>query len=164
MGQLDLGPVLCLLTLILLALCLVGRKMHFWPIVTWPVYSTRTTRFPESAATYVDLYVVAANGECSRVSAAELFPMGRRKPFELAVQDSFESADAYRQAVNRRWLATVLQDHFSDRNLTAVEAWRVAWDVKTLEVPPSRRGRPRESVLLGSFVMSSLADRDVTTR
>ena len=140
----ELQTTLAVLLLILTGLCAVGRSTRFWPIVTWPMYSTRTTAFPASHASDVELRVITADSRLLRVAPRVLFPMGHEKFLKRIIENAYTRDEGSDRAVTREWLAAVLQDYLSEGDVQMVEAWEVVWDVEPLAVPPVRRDQPAD--------------------
>jgi hypothetical protein len=160
----ELRTNLAILIVILLALCVVGRKTQFWPIMTWPMYSTLTSQFPTSEASIVELRVVTHDGQVLRITPRELFPKGHDKLSKWVIQDAFSGEVESRALANRRWLASAVRDRFPHTDVKSVEGWKIVWDVNPLAIPPLNRDVPAQEVLLGTFPMDPLYARNTVHR
>jgi hypothetical protein len=125
---------------------LAGGRAVAWPFIAWPMYAGGYPGPPEQVSD-VQLRLLGRDGCTMAVTAPEVFghveiALGR-EVIARAFEDGPERA-AYRDVVLRR-----LRPLLVSGSVTAVQGWRLRWEVRPLELPPIDLARPTGSELLG---------------
>lgn len=143
------------LALIVAGLCIVGKRTATWPIITWPMYSTRETPVPGPRADHVHMRIIDADGSSRRISSNDIFPMGRSGPARRLFVEAFEHPDPPRRALHGQYLADVVaRSHWAQAPFT-VEVWEYEWDVVPLELPPLEYDKPAQRRRVGAFKVAA---------
>lgn len=160
--QKQLQLIKIALLVILVGLCVVGRSIGAWPIITWPMYDRRTTSFPQPRASGIELRVTTRAGGVHKLTRVDFFPMGRTRVAERAMKSAFDDSDPKLLHAYRTFLINVVQRVFPAEELDTIEGWRLEWTVDPLALPPLDRARPVREVRMGGFSASlySKATRD----
>jgi hypothetical protein len=154
-AQKQLRLIKITLLVILIGLSVVERRIAAWPIMTWPMYSTRTTPFPPPSASGIELRVIlSTTGGVQKLTEVDFFPMGRTRVAERAMRSAFDDADPTLRAAYRTYLVKVIHRILHADEVDTIEGWRLEWAVDPLALPPLDRARPVREVRLGSFSAS----------
>jgi hypothetical protein len=137
-----------------LSLCIVGKKIDTWPIVTWPMYSSDTVEFPPTRAAVVQLRVTSGRGDLYTLAPWDLFPMERAVVAERVIEHAFDDSDGPLRNAHRAYLVNLVKRRLSNAEVKTIQGWRLHWDVDPLRLPPLERNHPLQEVLLGSFAAS----------
>lgn len=81
------------LLIIVLSLCVVGKRMALWPIVTWPMYSARMPQFPAASACAIELRVVSSRAEIHKLAPSDLISIDRASVADKSLAYAFDNSD-----------------------------------------------------------------------
>lgn len=140
------------LLLLLVALALVRRGEHFWPIVTWPVYSLIKPEFPAPTKTLLEARVTTTSREKHVLRSADLIEWSRHAIADLVLEGAAAGdRDAGRRAADRAHLARLIALALGHEKFEAIEIWSVEWQVEPLVRPPLLRATPRAETQRAEF-------------
>lgn len=151
--RLAQGALLCLLA----GTAMVGHRIAGWPLMTWTMYTRRTTPSPlpasdaSSRVSAVELRVGTRSGRLVTIAPVEFFTIDRISAAELAIASAFDEADPASRKAHRRYLATVVRQLLRGEEPATIEGWRIEWAVDPLALPPLDRRRPLSERRLGGF-------------
>lgn len=154
----ELWIAKAVLLIMVFGLCVVGRRVALWPIVTWPMYSRRISEFPAASACAVELRVVNSMGDIHILAPSDLIPLDRAPVAEKIIKYAFGDGDRALRDAHRVYLANLAKRALSGAEVETIQGWRVCWEVNPLVVPPLARRHPVQGVLLDSFPASPRAD------
>ena len=140
------------LLLLVIALALVRRGEHYWPIVTWPVYSLHTTRFPAPTEALLEARVTTRSGERHVLRAADLVEWSRNRIADLLLDGAVDDRRPDRTASDRAHLARLVALALGHEAFDAIEIWRVEWQVDARGRPPLLRAKPSAETRRAHFV------------
>lgn len=152
----ELRVTKVVLLIIVLGLCVVGKRYALWPIVTWPMYSTLMPQLP-AAACATELRVVSSRAEMYKLAPSDLIPMDRAGDADKSLEVAFNDSDHFSRDAYRVYLATLVRRALPDVEVETIQGWKVCWEVDPLAVPPLNRDRPVTETLLDSFTASPRA-------
>lgn len=154
----ELWITKAVLLIIVLGLCVVGKRIALWPIVTWPMYSAIMPEFPAAAACTIELRVVSSRAEIHTLAPSDLIQLDRAPVAEKIIKYAFGDGDRALRDAHRVYLANLAKRVLSGVEVETIQGWRVCWEVDALALPPLDRSHPVQEVLLGSFPSSLRAD------
>lgn len=135
--------------IILVGLVYVGRRHGAFPIVNWPMYSSRPMPFPAGSVSAFEIRVRTQDGGAVKLSPASLLPFGRDQVILDLIGAAFSSEDAELRARYQLALGEMVRRSLRDRGVAGIEVWRVVWKVEPLASPPLDRLAPADQILLG---------------
>lgn len=94
------------LLILLLGVCVVGKRKSTWPVVSWALYSGYTARFrpPEPAVSVTELRVYTPTGELQIVKPEQILTLPRDSLSHNIVAHAFDDTDAGVRDESRRYL------------------------------------------------------------
>lgn len=150
-GTLDLRLTKLTLGLILLGFFLVGERIGAWPIMTWPMYSSRWPVFPESTVTRVELRIESREGNWYSLQPVDLFPLERVNVAENVIAAAWTATSLAHRKANRRYLLEQVQRQLPHVEIQTLQIWEVSWEVTPLALPPLDYANPSQARLVGGF-------------
>lgn len=138
---------------LLIGTALVGKHSNGWPILTWPMYSSKEWPYPGETTERVYLKVMLEDGSARRVDIGDLLPAGMYRS-ERAIFDAAFAEPPEPDA--RQLLVRTLRQHLPGEDLTAIELRRELWDVDPLARPPLDRANPREDLRIGRLELAEI--------
>ena len=164
--QRALAATKLILVLFVLAIPAVRTRTDVWPVVTWPMYHSRTTEVPSRARTATELQVTDREGQVHHLRPAELMPPGRYVVAEELVSRALPSPSflvrpptvvedgdlAADRRSNQEHLVFLIERALGDVEVAAVEAVERTWSVDPYASPPLDRSDPVREVVTGRFV------------
>ena len=139
------------LIVILLGLLVAGRRISLFPIMTWPMYSTRTTPYPGPLASRLELRVIdrATGSVVARLDPAELVSAERDEVVPAVIREAEGEGGLDAAPAHRAYLLHLARIALPGMELDSVEAVRTEWEVEPLGIPPLARDRPVRHTLRG---------------
>lgn len=143
------------LLVILLGLCVVGRRTVGWPIITWPMYSASTKGVPPPVTFDVELRIIDDTNRALKLLPVDIILKGRQEVAERAIIEAFdpETAESLREA-HRRYLGGVVLRRLPEAGTVIIEGWKIEWAVDPFKLPPLDLQNPSRQVMMGRFVVS----------
>jgi hypothetical protein len=142
------------LVVILLGLCVVGRRTSTWPIITWPMYSATRKQVPPPVTHTVELRVIDETGRSHRVVPTDIIAKGRQEVAERAIVEAFDpDTPPFLIDAHRRYLAGVMRRKWPEARLLTIEGWRTEWAVDPFKLPPLDLSNPTRKFVIGSFTI-----------
>ncbi|EAZ92850.1 hypothetical protein [Crocosphaera chwakensis] len=142
------------LLIIILGVCVVGRKESTWPITSWALYSRYTARFrkPKPSVSVTELRVYTTAGNLHIVKPERILTIPYDSLSHDIVENAFNNTDINHRDASRRYLMQAVSNFIGeDTKIKTIEAWNLSYQVKPLTVPPIEKQSPTNEVLLGSF-------------
>lgn len=146
-----LGWVKIIFIVFLLGLLVVGKRITFWPLVNWPMYSDWRTEFPAASKSITELRVTHENGSVQKLLPSDILPFDRKNVAEMLIEKAFVKEDNQSRQSSRVAIKEILEKDKRFTDIQAIEAWQVRWNVSPLKVPPLERNSPEEKILIGAF-------------
>lgn len=152
------------LALYLVGMFVTGKKPALWPVVNWPMYSTREFAFPSDTTSVMQVGIVTADAQTAVIPMSRLVTTGREVALIPIIKCSvgiewkkrgWEKAPTKRE-ICREYLRKLVALRRPDKKIDAVEIWRVDWAVDPLALRPVDSELPVRRVLLGRFDINSL--------
>jgi hypothetical protein len=134
------------LLVIVIGICVVGKRLTLWPIVAWPMYSTYAPKYPPPTAEIEQLRVVSETDEVYRFLPADLLSFERHKTVQRLIKEAFSD-----RAKQRQTLTELVAHNLPGVEIKKIERWQLEWQVDPLALPPLERNRPDREIFLGSF-------------
>ena len=140
------------LLVLVLGLALVRRSDHYWPIVTWPVYSLIRPVFPPPTTALLEARVTTTSGQTRVFRSADLVEWSRHAIADPVLAGAVaEDQGAGRRAAARAHVVRLVALALGHAKLESIEIWRVEWSVEPLARPPLVREKPSAEVRLARF-------------
>ena len=131
------------LLVLILGLAFVRRSEHYWPIVTWPVYSLVKPVFPAPTTALLEARVTTTSGATHVLRSSDLVEWSRRGIADLVMEGAAAgNQGADRRAADRAHLARLVALALGHERFEAIEIWSVEWQVEPLARPPLDRAKP----------------------
>ena len=121
-----------------------------WPAVSWPMFSSRTTEYPDRKYSAEVIRVHDQSGNGFWVRAGDLWGIDRSPVSRRLIEGSID-ADAPRAEKHRRALMDCIRLKFPESTVKRLEIWRLTWEVDLEEVGEFDFDHPSEAVLLAAF-------------
>jgi hypothetical protein len=150
-GTLELHLTKFALVLILLGFCFVRERIGAWPIMTWPMYSSRWPVFPESTVTRLELRIETREGYWYSLQPVDLFPLERVNVAENVIAAAWTATSPAHRRANRRYLIEQVQQQLPHVEIQTLQIWEMSWDVTPLALPPLDYANPSQVRLVGGF-------------
>lgn len=152
-----------------LTLGLVGTRVALWPIVTWPMYHSRTPEVPPSLVTATHLRATDRNGEIHRLTPIDLVPGGRDEAAENLIGRVFGTSvfvtrppaviegrrDPNPEATMEHLLFLV-ERALGGKEVAVIEVIDRTWRVDPYASPPLDHDRPVDEIVRGRLVEGEL--------
>jgi len=135
--------------IILVGLPVVGSRHGAFPVVNWPMYSSRPMPFPADSVSAFEIRVRTQDGGAVKLSPASLMSFGRDQVILDLIGAAFSSEDAEQRARYQLALSEMVRRTLRGRTVAGIEVWRVVWKVEPLASPPLDRSAPADQILLG---------------
>lgn len=136
-----------------LGLCVAGRRVGSWPLVTWGMFSRLTPKFPPGHVSAVELRVIGSHGEFVRVAPLDLFPMDRAVIADSLFARAFDKDERPLRNADRTYLEGLIRRRLPEVEPRSIQGWRLHWEVNPRALPPLHRDDPSFEPL-GSFTAS----------
>lgn len=143
-----------ILAILLIGLLGVGRRIAYWPIMTWSVYGLYSKGPPPAEVSRVELRVLTETGETEIIRSSDFFPLGHDGAAETIISQAFEAEEESLRRANRVYLSDQIERMLTPQKITEIQAWRVYWQVKKDSVPPLDNETPTKATSLGQFAPS----------
>ena len=149
--SIRLNFIKAILLILVLGLPIVGKRVTFWPLVNWPMYSNWRTPFPEPSRDMVEIRVLSESGQVQRLLPSDIMPFDRKNVAEILIERAFSEENTQSRTHNRIALLKLLESNPNFNNAKTVQAWKLRWFVEPLKLPPLERNFPEAESLVGTF-------------
>lgn len=149
------------LLILLLGICVVGKRKSTWPIVSWALYSGYSARFrlPEPSVSAIELRVYTTEGDLHIVKPQQLLTMPRDSLAHKIVERSFDDSDIRLRNSSRRYLVNAVSKLIrANSEIETIQAWKFSYQVEPLSVPPIQLQAPTSEIMLDSFLVEDLVE------
>lgn len=149
------------LLIVLLGICVVGKRKSTWPLVSWALYSEYSARFkpPEPSVSDIELRVSTTTGDTHIIKPERIISITRDSLAHDIVKQAFDSKDLNLRDASRRYLMTAISKSIpQDSEIETIQAWKFSYQVEPLEVPPIQLQTPTSEVMLDSFSAEDLIE------
>ncbi len=132
------------IVLLVLVVCLGlnGRREHYWPIVTWPVYGTIRPAFPPETKTQLQVRVVGASGVRHALLEGDLVERSRDEIAGDVIEGAARALASRARAADRAHLVRLVALVLGDDAFESIEIWQLEWQVDPFARPSLILGRP----------------------
>lgn len=147
------------LLVVMLGICVVGKRKSTWPLVSWALYSEYSARFkpPEPSASAIELRVRTTTGDTHVIKPERVIYITRDSLAHDIVQQAFNDEDLSLRDASRRYLIGAISKSIpKNSKIETIQAWKLAYRVEPLEVPPIQVENPASEVMLDSFSTEDL--------
>lgn len=149
------------LLIIVLGICVVGKRESTWPIISWALYSGYSARFrpPEPSVSATELRVYTTAGKLHIVKPEHILTIPYDSLSHDIVDNAFDDTNVVHRNASRRYLMGAVSQFIGDNSqIKTIEAWNLSYQVKPLTVPPIEKESPITEVMLGSFSQEDITN------
>ncbi len=147
--EVRLRATQALLLALIAALGLIGKRIDYWPVVTWPVYASVRPQLPGPTASLLEARVRTRDGGDPHVlRSADLVERSRHR---LADEALARAASPDATAAERAFLARLAGHALPAAELEAIEVWELTFAVDVAVRPPLDLDRPARERLRAAF-------------
>ncbi|GEM_PF-2333914 len=151
------------LLILVLGICVVGKRKSTWPIVSWALYSGYSARFrpPEPSVSAIELRVYTTTGDLHLVKPEHVLTLPRDSLSHKIVEQAFDNANVRVRDASRRYLMRAVSNLVhTNSEIQTIQAWKLSYQVEPLEVPPIQLQAPTSEVMVDSFSREDIAEKN----
>ncbi|MGF1459203.1 MAG: hypothetical protein ACFBSG_09270 [Leptolyngbyaceae cyanobacterium] len=142
------------LAILILGICVVGKRESTWPITTWALYSGYSARFriPEPTVSEIQLQVLTADGNAHLVKPELILSLPYDSLAHSVVEQAFLGEDPRVKTASQRYLAKEIgKIEAIQAEIDEIQAWKITYQTYPLQIPPIHKDNPQSRDMIGSF-------------
>jgi len=152
-SRFTLRAVQLVLGLLVVALLLVGRSEHYFPITGWPLYESIVIPRPDASVNATYLRVTLRDGGAREVAAEKLVEYSRAGIVQNTINAATVRDDSPARTAARKHLALLLSMKLGSSTFDSIRVTQRVWNVDLARVPPVQIDRPVVTVPVDHFAV-----------